>query len=398
MGCSIPITLSVLVASKWRVGSLCTATVHLRSLVKPGSKMWRVGSLCTATVYLGSLVKAVSKWRYVFIRILDNHLTLFLALMDPPDSTVVPTRAHFDDAVYVRSNIFSPALARLKPGAKWDLAVFLFSHIGLSVSWCCHPSTWLRVQDQIFGKELVICDNGRFLDESRIISAIVVPLLMESMELNQDLQRGLLLLKGDNTPFQEDYTLVTSAFPDLLKSKQIPTPSNEFANRVFRPVLLDRGIHSFSGNPPLSHRRNLKYLQMVINSKELTTDPKSKVTHLRAQSQRLHEVLDEFIRNVEVGLGSQTSASIQEVPNRSFVPRDLNIKGILTNSDENSNFDELVSGLNFDGLLDESIGNGLETAAMNYHMKGDINEAYANICTCSNGVFQVLSVSTHTPS
>ena len=233
MGCSIPITLSVLVASKWRVGSLCTATVHLHSLVKPGSKMWRVGSLCTATVYLSSLVKAVSKWRYVFIRILDNHLTLFLALMDPPDSTVVPTCAHFNDAVYVCLNIFSPALARLKPGAKWDLAVFLFSHIGLSVSWCCHPSTWLRVQDQIFGKELVICDNGRFLDESRIISAIVVPLLMESMELNQDLQRGLLLLKGDNTPFQEDYTLVTSAFPDLLKSKQIPTPSNKFAHRVF---------------------------------------------------------------------------------------------------------------------------------------------------------------------
>ena len=315
--------------------------------------------------------------------------------MDHPDSTEGPTCTNFDDTVYIRSNIFSPALAKLKPGAKWDVAVFLFSHIGLSMSWCCNPSTWLQVQDQVFGNGRVIHDNGRFLDESRITNTIVMPLLMESMELNQDLRRGLLLLKGDKTPFQEDYTLVTSAFPNLQISKQIPTPSIEFTHQVFRPVLADRGIHSFSDNPPLLHRRNLKYLQMVIDLKEPTTDPKSKVTHLRAQSQRLYEVLDEFICNVEVGLGSQTSASIKEVLSHPFVPQDLNIKGILTNSGDDSNFDELVSGLNFDGLLDESIGHGLETAATNYHTKSDINETYANICACSNGVFQMLSVSMH---
>ena len=278
------------------------------------------------------------------------------------------SRRRVDISVYQRTNLFIIADENA-----WDLAAFMFTHIGVTSSWNCSSQAWFDMQSQLYGKgEKVIEDPTEVLDIDVVERVFLRPLLLESIRLSQDLHRGIGYING-NQAFTEDFTMSLNAFTPFPKAR---SPAlNEFMHRFHRPFTLDKFLDAFMGREHTFSPKNTRYLDRVQAYAEIAEAsmafPK---TFSFWDPQDMEEQWHVTVNGFLIDCKSQHRSGLMH-----------------NNQDPNTSAELTVTN----GVTTPDIRFKLKYARDSLFREGAVKQIFSNILDCALGIHEIIRVRVH---
>ena len=297
-----------------------------------------------------------------------------------------PSREDVDSAIFHKANLFTLETSKL---GKWDIASFVLTHFGQIATWYCPPETWFQVQKQILGtqsSDRALLDKTAAINQDLLEDVLVSPLLIESVQLSNDLHKGINLLFGEATT-KEDFNLVLAAF-SIYPSVRSRTVS-KVIHRVYRPLLLDRAMDCFLEDQRRFPRQNLAYLAKIrIKRETKQIDMKNVVKTLPPKLAAIIKVREvwydrvrRFVNDLETYFKAKSTAlGPIETPEQGTGPNSENAQVVMKGSEKKI-----------------TIGVKLEHAKNKFTSLGKIYLAMANLCDCAHGIYTILEASALIP-
>lgn len=351
--------------------------------------------------------------------------------------------------IYRRANLFLPSLT----AAKWDIASFLFTHLGLCAPWFCTPETWREAQGQIQSqKSATIRDRTGIVTDNELSEACMRPLLLETMRLSRDLHTSVAWVSRTiDKAYREDVTMAKNAFA-LTPNSNSEAKSKAligFTHRFMTSQLLDRCIHAFSLANSLPSRQNRDYIKYVAEiranqatelSQQLPQSKRGSKTGTGKNTPPVEGTLERLFNDLTPRRDSHSQLTVSprlmefhrssrdwvdivdtfiadfEGYSTLYIPRPTEVtpnhKGITDNSmvvetaapagGEVASSTQVANerpGLvdqpraTVSSKLDPAIANKLRIASDKFGVSSRIYTAYSNLCACAYGVFEIIHVS-----